>query len=92
VLDEIEKRRFRPLQIVEIDDERLLRGFLLQELPERELRLRRGAADDALRLVAELQQHFNDRPVRDALAVVQAAAAQHPGPVSDRVDERAHEP
>ena len=41
MLDQVEERGLGPLQVVEDNDERPLRGFALQQLAECELRLGR---------------------------------------------------
>ena len=56
MLDEVEKGRLGPLQVVEIDDERPLRRFVLEELPKRQLRLDGRSADDAVWVTVELDQ------------------------------------
>ena len=76
VLDQVEERRLRPLDVVE-DDERPFRAGL-EQLAERERRPRRGEVPSTLvRLGAQPEQDLDERPVGDALAVVEAAAAQH---------------
>ncbi len=91
VLDQVEERRLPPVDVVEDDHERQLRGGGLERLPHRPGGLRgRGRRIElaeehrdrplyplvAARL-AELLQDLDHRPVRDALAVGQAASAQH---------------
>ena len=89
VLDQVEERLLAPLDVVEDDDQRPLRRSLLQRLAERPgdlLRRRRRLALAEQRadrhrggLVrgqhVELLQHLDHRPVRDPLAVGEAAAA-----------------
>ena len=89
VLDDVEERLLRPLEIVEDDDERLLRGGALQQAAERELRLGRRRAEDRVRVGAELKNDLHERPVGDALAVGEAAGAN--GARVDRLDEVEHE-
>ena len=89
LLDEIEERLLGPLDVVEDDDERPARGGVLERLPERAGDLVGG--DDGLGLAEqrpdrcasassgggklELLQHLDDWPVRDCLAVGEAAPA-----------------
>jgi hypothetical protein len=75
VLDEVEERLLRPLEIVEHDDERLFRCRTLEQPSERELRFRRGRAEDRIRLRSELQHDLDERPVGDPFAVGEAARA-----------------
>ena len=76
VLDDVEERLLRPLEIVEDDDERLLRGGALEQAAERELRLGRRRAEDRVRVGAELKNDLDERPVGDAFAVGEAAARE----------------
>ena len=92
MLDEVEEGRLGPLQVVEVDNERLDRRLLLQDLAEGELSLGRRATDGVLGIAAELEQYLDNRPVRDAIAVMQTTAAQHARAFSDRVHESANEP
>jgi hypothetical protein len=76
VLDEVEKRRLSPLDVVPDDHERLFRCSLLQQRSRRHGRVRRRRErQDRLRVGPELQEHLDERPVRDPLAVVEAPAA-----------------
>ena len=85
VLDELEERRLRPVHVVEDEDERLLARDRLAEAPKqpgdlgrrrRRLGIQRcedGVAFLALRRVGE---NLAQRPVRDALAVGEAASPE----------------
>ena len=89
VLDQVEERLLAPLDVVEDDHERPLGRSLLQRLAEgpgdllrrrRRLRLAQQRADRHRGGLVrgqhvELLQHLDDRPVRDPLAVGEAAAA-----------------
>ena len=85
VLDELEERRLRPVDVVEDEDERPLARARLAELSEepgelgrrrRRLGVERG--EDRVALVARPReiQHLAQRPVRDAVAVREAAAPE----------------
>ena len=85
MLDELEERRLRPVDVVEDEDERPLARARLAELPEepgelgrgrRRLGVERGEDRVALRALVRLLEHFAQRPVRDALAVGEAAAPE----------------
>src|SRR5262245_60298397 len=90
VLDEIEQRLLGPVQVVEDADERLRLRLLLEQLAKApgdllgargKLRLAEQRPQWPRRVALqrpELLQNLNDRPVRDPLAVGEAAAAQHP--------------
>ncbi len=67
----------RPLQVVDDDDLRSLDRARLEQLAKRHPRLGGGRADDVLRLDPERHQHLDERPVRDLLAVREAAPAEH---------------
>ncbi len=66
------------------DDLRALGRTGLEQLAERDPRLLRRRSDDALGLDAERREHLDERPVRDALAVGEAAAAEDVGRVARR--------
>ena len=98
MLDQVEERRLTPVEVVEEDDERALRGGLLEELANRPRDLLRGRrrlglaeerGDRVRRLergrgrAAELLHDLDHRPVRDPLAVGETAALDDP-----RVDAR----
>ena len=85
VLDEVEERRLGPLQVVEDDDQRPLRRARLEQPAERELRLRAATSpSDAISGSAPIaSSDLDERPVRDALAVGEAAAAEDVGRVAD---------
>ena len=63
------------MEVVNDEDERLLRGLLLQECPRRELRLGGRGADGVGGLYPELDQHLDERPVRDPFAIGEGSAA-----------------
>ena len=100
-LDEIEERLLAPLDVVEDDDQRRL---LLEQLAERpgdlvsarcDVRLTEQRADrrrrhGIRRERRELLHHLHHRPVRDSLAVGQAAAADDAS--LDRGERLRHEP
>ena len=97
LLDQVEERLLAPVDVVEDDDERSLGGCLLERLAERPRDLLRPSSRVSSRRAASgspprpprrpaarrAAQHLDDRPVGDALAVGQAAAAHDP-----RVDRR----
>ncbi len=87
VLDEVDEDRLRPLQVVDDHDLRPLGGPRLEQAPEGELRLGRGRADHGIRLDPDRDQDLDERPVRDPLAVREAAAAQDVGRVADAFEE-----
>jgi hypothetical protein len=64
------------MDVVEYDDLRPVGGTLLEEATKRELRLGGRAAQHRVRLDADREQQLDERPVRDALAVVEAAAVE----------------
>jgi hypothetical protein len=76
VLDEVEHRLLRPVEVVDHEHERPLAGALLEERTCRELRFRGRRADRRGRLDPELDEHLDERPVGDALAVGEGAAAR----------------
>src|SRR4029078_12383966 len=76
VLDELEERRLGPVDVVEHDDLGPLGGALLEETTERKLRLGGRAAEHRVRLDPDREQQLDERPVGDALAVVEAAAVE----------------
>ena len=104
VLDEVEECLLAPLDVVEDDHQRLVRGGALERLAKGPCDLVGGGGVVALaeqgpnrsdgRLVGrkdvELLQHLDDRPVRDALAVGQAATVDHPS--AHQPDSLRHEP
>ncbi len=75
VLDEIEKDRLGPLQVVHHDHLRALGRTGLEQLAEPDARLLRRRAHDALRRNSQRREHLDERPVRDSLAIGQATAA-----------------
>ena len=87
VLDEIDEHRLRPLQVVDDDDLRPLGRARLEQPAEREPASPSGRRDDGLRLDAERDQDLDERPVRDPLAVREAAAAQDVCRVADAFEE-----
>ena len=87
VLDEVDEDRLRPLEVVDDDDLRPLGRPCLEQPAERELRLGRRRADHGVRLDADRDQDLDERPVRDPLAVREAAAAQDVGRVADALEE-----
>src|ERR1700692_4130910 len=92
MLDEVEQRLLRPVEVVEHADERLHLRLLFEELaePPRDL-LRRGRRvrlaeqraqrppSISTRQRAELLEDLHHRPVRDPFSVGKAAAAYDPG-------------
>ncbi len=87
MLDEVDEDRLGPLQIVDDDDLRSLGGPRLEQPSERELRLGRRRADHGVGLDPDRDQDLDERPVRDPLAVREAAAAQDVRRVADALDE-----
>ena len=87
VLDEVDEHRLGPLQVVDDDDLRTLGRARLEQAAEGELRLRRRRADHRLGLDADRDQDLDERPVRDALPVGEAAPAQDVGRVADALEE-----
>ena len=92
VLDEVDEDRLGPLQVVDEHHLRPLRGSSFEEPPERELRLGRGRADDGVGLDPDRDQDLDEWPVRDPLAVREAAAAQNVRRVADALEEVGDEP
>ena len=85
VLDELEERRLRPVDVVEDEDERCLARPCLAELAEeprdlgggrRRLGIERGEHGVALLALGRLGEDLAQRPVRDALAVGETAAPE----------------
>ena len=92
VLDELEERPLRPMHVVEDDDLRPLGGTLLEQTTERELRLGSRAAEHRIRVDTDREQQLDERPVRDALAVVEAATVEDVRLLSSVLEEVGHEP
>ncbi len=100
MLDEIEERRLAPVQVVEDDDQRPLAGRLLEQFPHGDADLVRGRVAVTEQrgerpvgrppVAEQLRDHLDDGPVRDAVAVGEAAAT-HDGRVESR-DELLREP
>ena len=82
VLDEVDEDGLGPLQVVDDDDLRSLRGAGLEQPPEGELRLGRRRADHGVGLDADRDQDLDERPVGDPLAVREAAATEDVGRVA----------
>ena len=87
VLDEIDEDGLRPLQVVDDDDLRSLGGAGFEQPAEGELRLGRRRPDHRVGLDADRDEDLDERPVRDALAVREAAAAEDVGRVADALEE-----
>ncbi len=87
MLDEVDEDRLGPLQVVDDDDLRSLGGTRLEQPAERELRLGRRRADHGVGLDTDRDEDLDERPVRDPLAVREAAAAQDVGRVADALEE-----
>ena len=87
VLDEVDEDGLGPLQVVDDDDLRALGRTRLEQPAERELRLGRRRADDRVGLDADRDEDLDERPVGDALAVGEAAAAEDVGRVADALEE-----
>ena len=92
VLDEVEHRLLRPVEVVDHEHERPLAGALLEEGTCRELRLGRRGPDRLRRLDLELHEHLHERPVRDPLAVRERAAPRHRGDAVDVLEDVRDEP
>ena len=92
VLDQVEEGLLAPLDVVEHDDERPLGGSMLERLAKRprdllgrhgcfvltEERADRGGGPLVARPAIQLHQHLDHGPVRDSLAVRQAARGDDP--------------
>ena len=87
MLDEVDEDGLGPLQVVDHDDLRPIGCTGFEEAPKRELGLGRGRADDRVRLDADRDQRFYERPVGDALAVREAASTQDVSRVSHAFEE-----
>ena len=87
VLDQVEEDRLRPLDVVEEDELRPLRGASLQQPAECELRLGGRRADHVSGLDADRDQDLDQWPVRDVLAVVEAATRSTSAGLPDAVEE-----
>src|SRR5690348_5450831 len=94
MIEEVEQHRLGPLKVIDMQHQGALGGERLEQppyLPEELLRDRRAAAretlDDGVRQLARRPQRVDQRPERDALAVWQAAAAQHGRLSSDRCQQ-----
>jgi hypothetical protein len=92
VLDQLEERSLSPLDVVEDDDLRPLRGTLFEETAERELCLGGRAAEHRVRVDADREEELDERPVRDPLAVVNAATVQDVRLVTRVLEEVSHQP
>jgi hypothetical protein len=87
VLDQLEERGLRPVEVVEDEDERLLPRERLAELAKaerdlgrgkRRLRIQSGQCSVALPTGGRLVDDLAQGPVRDAVAVGQTASPEHP--------------
>ena len=76
VLDQIDEHGLRPLEVVDHDDLRSLRGAGFEQATKGDPRLLGRGGDDAVGLDADSPENLDERPVGDPLAVGQAAAAQ----------------
>jgi len=92
VLDEVDEHRLGPLQVVDHDDLWALRGMGFEQPTKRELCLGWRRADDRIRVAADRDEDLDERPVRDPLAVREAAAAKDIGRVPDAIEEVGDEP
>jgi hypothetical protein len=86
VLDEIQKRRLAPVDVLEADDERPFLRALLERLA--------NAPEDLLARPLErlLREDLANRPERDALAVGQATAHEDGCFVPDELEQLSREP
>ena len=87
MLDEVDELGLGPLQVVDHGDLRSVGRTRLQQLAERDPRLCRSRGDHAVRLDPERHEHLDERPVGDALAVREAASAEHVRVVCDPFEE-----
>src|SRR5262249_36068883 len=92
MLDEVDEDGFRPLEIVDHDDPWTNRCSFFEKSSEGELRLGRRRADHGGRLNAKRDEHLDERQVRDALAVREAAATQDVSGIADPLEEVRDEP
>ena len=79
VLDEIDEDGLGPLEIVDHDDLRSLGGAALEQPAKGDARLLGHGGNDALGIDPERNEHLDERPVGDSLAVREAAAAKDVG-------------
>ena len=95
MLDELEERRLGPVDVVEDEDERPLARARLAEPAEepgelgrgrRRLGVERGEDGVALLALVRLLERLAQRPVRDALAVGEAAAPERRDALRRRVE------
>ncbi len=87
VLDKVDEHRLGPLQVVDDHDLRPIRSPRLEQPAKGDARLFRSRRDDALGLDADRCQHLDERPVGDAFAVREAAAAEDVSRVADPFEE-----
>jgi hypothetical protein len=88
----VEEDGLGPLQVVEHDDLRPLRSTCLEKTPECEARLVWRRAHDRIWIDPERDEDLDERPVRDALAVVEAAAAKDVGLAGCALEKVADQP
>ena len=79
MLDEIDEDGLGPLEIVDHDDLRSLGGAALEQPAKGDARLLGHGGNDALGIDPERNEHLDERPVGDSLAVREAAAAKDVG-------------
>jgi hypothetical protein len=105
VLDQVEERRLAPLDVVEDHDERAVECRVLEHLPHRpgDLGRRRDRlplAEESgdrppdgvvVRQFGELLDHLDDWPVRDSLAVREAAPVDDASTI-ELSEELGHQP
>lgn len=92
VLDELEERSLGPVDVVEHNDLPTRDGPLFEETTECELRLGGRAAEDGLRLDTDREQQFDERPVRDPVAVVETATPEDVRLLAGVLEEVGDEP
>ena len=92
MLDEVDEDRLCPLQVV--DDDNLWRQSraLLEQPPECHASLLRCRGDDVPGLDTRRNEHLDERPVRDALAVGEAPSAVDVRRVAHPLEEVGDEP
>ena len=90
VLDEVEERRLRPVDVVQDEHERARAGEPLENRARALEQLgRRGRPVDVL---GRGRGHLVERKIRDALAVRKTACAEVGGTLLDVLDQLLHEP